>query len=208
MVLAPVLIQRYFTAAGLPLVGGLLYSYLAGSSTPTPTYTDSTGGSSNTNPVVLDSTGSHQVWLAPSINYKFILKDSAGNIQFTVDHVTPPSGGGSGLTQTSYAITNGMSPTPLVGQSFDSTVYTSAVLWVEILRGTQLIANTQVCCQWDANLALWKAYEGPGAVNNGNLHGVTWSMTTTTTVGTLDAATDSVYGTGTIKIIQAVLYAA
>lgn len=205
MVLAPVLIQRFFTAAGLPLVGGLLYSYIAGTTTPQATYTDETGLTPNTNPVVLDSTGSAEVWLNPALAYKFILRDSAGNLQFTVDDVMASGGGGGGgFTPTKYSITAGQSATPLSGQLFDSTIDTSILMFLEVLRGTTIISNTTLALQWNAGTALWQVFEG-GAISNGSLHGVTWSMSTVGTQGQLNAAVNA-GSNGTIKLVQAVLY--
>jgi hypothetical protein len=79
--------QQFFTAAGVPLVGGKLYTYAAGTSTPLATYQDSTGTVSNTNPVILDSRGEANVWLTPSDAYKFVLKDSAEVLIWTVDNI-------------------------------------------------------------------------------------------------------------------------
>lgn len=86
MNLSPLLKQRFFDANGLPLAGGLLYSYAAGTTTPQVTYSNSTG-TTNTNPVVLDSSGYADVWLDPTLAYKFVLEDSSNNVQFTVDNV-------------------------------------------------------------------------------------------------------------------------
>lgn len=84
--LAPALDQIYFDNNGLPLAGGSLYSYSAGTSTPLATYTDYTNTVANANPVVLDSSGRGQVWLGNSA-YKFVLKDSSGNTIWTKDNV-------------------------------------------------------------------------------------------------------------------------
>lgn len=92
MILSPVLKQRFFDANGVPLVGGKLYSYVAGTTTPLATFTDATGLTPNTNPVILDSTGSADVWIDPTLAYKFILEDAASVLQFSVDLV---SGGGT-----------------------------------------------------------------------------------------------------------------
>ena len=64
--------QQFFTAGGVPLVGGKLYTYAAGTSTPLATYQDSSGTVSNTNPIILDSRGEANVWLLPSLAYKFV----------------------------------------------------------------------------------------------------------------------------------------
>lgn len=92
MNLSPVLRQRFFDANGNPLAGGKLYTYQAGTSTPIATYTDSSGGTPNTNPVILDANGEANVWLNPSLAYKFVLKNSSDATQWTQDGV---SGAGS-----------------------------------------------------------------------------------------------------------------
>lgn len=68
-------------------MGGFLYTYAAGSSTPQATYVDSTQTTPNTNPVILNSRGECNLWLNPSLNYKFSLTDSQGNQCYTVDQV-------------------------------------------------------------------------------------------------------------------------
>lgn len=93
--LAPTLRQRFFDQNGEPLVAGLLYTYVAGSAIPLATYTDETELTPNTNPIVLDSNGECDLWLGTTA-YKFILKDSLGVTQWTVDSVLPATSGGGG----------------------------------------------------------------------------------------------------------------
>ena len=64
-----------------------LYTYAAGTSTPQATYTDSTGGTPNTNPVIMNSYGQASVWLDPTLSYKFVLTDEAGNQLATQDNI-------------------------------------------------------------------------------------------------------------------------
>ncbi|HTL13063.1 MAG TPA: hypothetical protein VL588_11270 [Bdellovibrionota bacterium] len=97
MNLAPELKKRFFTSSGVPLANGLLYTYAANSTTPQVTYTNQ-GGSTNQNPVQLDANGYADVWLDPSLSYKFVLKDSDGNTQWTVDNVVGLLGAGSVVT--------------------------------------------------------------------------------------------------------------
>lgn len=73
MNLAPLPIQKFFDNNGNPLNGGLLFTYVAGTTTKVATYTDSTGGTPNTNPIVLDYRGEARVWLDPTLTYKFTL---------------------------------------------------------------------------------------------------------------------------------------
>lgn len=86
---------QFFTNNGIPLAGGLLYSYLAGTSTPAATYTSATGLIANSNPIVLDSAGRtpSQVWLADGAFYKFVLNDSVSSLIGTYDNM--PAIGGS-----------------------------------------------------------------------------------------------------------------
>lgn len=85
-ILSPVPKLQFFTAAGIPLVGGKLFTYEAGTTTPLTTYTDSTGTTANTNPIILDSRGEANVWLNNDI-YKFKLTDSNNVEIWTVDNI-------------------------------------------------------------------------------------------------------------------------
>lgn len=86
--LAPLPIYQFFDDNGDPLVGGKLYTYEAGTTTPLATYTDATGTQQHTNPVILDSRGESSVWLSND-EYKFILRD-ANNVEiWTVDNISP-----------------------------------------------------------------------------------------------------------------------
>ena len=84
--LAPFPKFRAFDANGVPLAGGLLNTYAAGTTTPLATYTDQSGTTPNANPVVLDSQGYANVWMGNS-NYKFVLTDVNGVTQWTVDNI-------------------------------------------------------------------------------------------------------------------------
>ena len=57
---------QFFDNSGVPLAGGLLYSYEAGTTTPAPTYTTSAGTIAHTNPIVLDAAGRppQEIWLS------------------------------------------------------------------------------------------------------------------------------------------------
>ena len=74
---------------GLPLAGGLLYTYQAGSSTPLATYQDNNGLIQNSNPIVLGTDGKlpSELWLTYGYTYKFVLKDSAGTLINTYDNI-------------------------------------------------------------------------------------------------------------------------
>jgi len=81
---------QFFTSNGVPLAGGLIYTYAAGTTTPQATYTSSTGGTAHANPIVLDSAGrvaAGEVWVSEGLNYKFVLKDSTFNTIGTYDNI-------------------------------------------------------------------------------------------------------------------------
>ena len=89
-VLTPAPKTAFVDAAGEPLVGGQLYTYIAGTTTLQATYTDSTATTANTNPIILDSRGEANVWLGGAI-YKFVLKDADGALIWTVDNISAPT---------------------------------------------------------------------------------------------------------------------
>ena len=84
--LTPLPKVQFFDSNGEPLVGGKLYTYAAGTSSPLATYTDSTGNTANANPVILDSRGEANVWLGPS-RYKWALYTSTDTLIWTVDGI-------------------------------------------------------------------------------------------------------------------------
>ena len=79
----------FLGVTGLPLSGGQLYSYQAGSSTPLATYTTVSGTIANANPIILGTDGRapNEIWLTYGYNYKFILQDSAGGTIATYDDI-------------------------------------------------------------------------------------------------------------------------
>jgi len=81
--------QQFFDNTGLPLNGGLIYTYQAGSTTPLATYTDINGTIANSNPIVLDSSGRppSEVWLTYGFFYKFVVKTSAFVTLGTYDNI-------------------------------------------------------------------------------------------------------------------------
>jgi len=96
---------QFFGTDGLPLVGGKLYTYAAGTTTPIATYTDHTAANLNTNPVILDSAGQAGVWLTDTITYKYTLTDADDVLLFTVDYVSIP------------VTTNSFASPPAIGSS-------------------------------------------------------------------------------------------
>jgi len=120
----------------LPLAGGLLYTYQAGTTTPLATYTGVDGLIACPNPIVLGVNGiaPTPIWLSSTNNYKFVLATSANVTLYTYDNISGipgagsvvnvPSGGiiiwsGSSTSVPSgYVLCNGQSGTPDLRNSF------------------------------------------------------------------------------------------
>jgi len=81
--------EQFFDNNGIPLSGGLLYAYQAGSSTPLATYTTISGTVANANPIVLNSSGrlDNEVWLTYGYFYKFVLQTATGTLLGTYDNI-------------------------------------------------------------------------------------------------------------------------
>lgn len=71
---------------GNPLVGGKVFTYQAGTTTPATTYTDQALTVPNTNPIILDAGGRATVYLAAA-SYKFIVKDADGATIYSQDDI-------------------------------------------------------------------------------------------------------------------------
>lgn len=100
-VLLTPLTGQFFDNNGNPLNGGLVYSYVAGTSfgTPLATYTNATGSIPAANPVVLNSAGRADIWGAGT--YDFKITDSLGNTIDTISSVTAIFGSGD-MTKAVY----------------------------------------------------------------------------------------------------------
>lgn len=87
--LSPLGVQKFYDNNGNPLSQGLLYTYAAGTNNPQATYVDSTQTTQNTNPIQLNFRGECNLWLDPTLTYKLLLTDSAGNTipNWPVDNV-------------------------------------------------------------------------------------------------------------------------
>ena len=123
---------QFFNNEGLPLNGGKLFTYQAGSTTPFATYTDVNGLIANTNPIILGTDGRppSTIWLTDGFFYKFILTDSNDVTIQTYDNLygiigtapSPPTptpagvivlwSGSIGSIPVGWALCNGSNGTP------------------------------------------------------------------------------------------------
>jgi len=132
-VLTPSPKMQFLDANGSPLVGGKLYTYTAGTTTPLASYTTAAAGTANTNPVILDSRGEANVWLTSGTSYKLKLASSTDVEQWTVDNVAST---GTMATQNAgaVAITGGT----IAGVAITSSTFSGTATNV---TGTVAIAN-------------------------------------------------------------------
>lgn len=113
--LLPWVKPQFSDAAGDPVASGKLFSYVAGTTTPQPTYSniDLADEHANANPILLNAAGeaTTNIYLLPT-GYKFELRD-AGNVSlWTVDDVSDvgavfADGFGLSLTFGGKAVTSG-----------------------------------------------------------------------------------------------------
>ena len=96
---------QFFDANGVPLSGGKLYTYIAGTTTPQATYTSVSGLTANANPIILNSegrvSGTNEVWLDSAVSYKLILQTSASVQLWSADDLSGIAGFGNALPVTS-----------------------------------------------------------------------------------------------------------
>jgi hypothetical protein len=80
---------QFFDNNGNPLVGGKLYTYTAGTTTPQVTYTSATGVTPNSNPIILNGGGRvpAEIWLTDGLQYKFVLYTSTDTLIGSWDNI-------------------------------------------------------------------------------------------------------------------------
>jgi len=143
---------QFFTTAGLPLVGGKLYTYVAGTSTPQATYTTEAGGTANTNPIILDTRGECNLFLTQSVSYKFILNDATDVLIWSVDNISSLSGlatqSASAVAITGGSISGLSPPLPIAsggtGASTAATARTALGLGTYAVLAVPTAAATKV----------------------------------------------------------------
>lgn len=133
-----------FTNGGIPLAGGKLYSFIAGTTTPIATYADPQGTIENLNPIVLDSAGRvpNQIRFLAGDTVKLHLTDADGNVIWTEDNlegINDVATGGGGTT-VDFWINFGVTPVRASDTSFSITGNWSSVLHFE--RRVQLYQSS------------------------------------------------------------------
>ena len=163
--------QQFIDINGKPLVGGMVFTYLVGTSTPSPTYQDPALTIANTNPVILDARGQCLMYAVGT--FREVLKDSVGNI---IWDIVLPDQGATSASKVTYTAPDGTtthtvqdlssgSGTTLIGKTGFSSLeaYLDVVdthlstIDTELLPANQVAATVSVAVAdtvQDRNLAL------------------------------------------------------
>lgn len=82
---------QFCDANGVPYAGGTITTYVPGTSTPANTWSNMEGTALNTNPIILDASGRALIY--GTGNFRFVLKDAAGNLIYDQEtSAVDPSG--------------------------------------------------------------------------------------------------------------------
>lgn len=175
--LSPLFNDAQLDNNGLPLSGGMIYWYLAGTTTPVIVYSESSGSVANTNPVILNTRGEpvQPIWLPTGSTYKAVLNDSLGNLIRTIDNI-------SGVNDTT---------TPVISEW---VLYAGAATYIS---GTSFSVTGDATATFDNNRRVKATVSGTdryGTVNGAPVYalGVT-TVTLTLDSGVLDSSLATVY---------------
>ncbi len=214
----------FLGTTGLPLSGGKIYTYQAGSSTPLATYTTINGTIANANPIILGTDGRtpNEIWLTYGYNYKFILQDSVGSTIATYDNLygilgtipaassTLPTGmillwsGAIGSIPTGYYLCDGNNGTPdlrdrfLVGAGNTYSVnQTGGSADAIVVSHTHTATSTSTVTDPGHNHTVASASSPPNNAGGNAVFGPTTNTTSTATTGitVATATTNATSGT-------------
>ena len=211
----------FLGTTGLPLSGGKIYTYQAGSSTPLATYTTINGTIANANPIILGTDGRtpNEIWLTYGYNYKFILQDSVGSTIATYDNLygilgtipaassTLPTGmillwsGAIGSIPSGYLLCDGTNSTPdlrdrfIVGAGSSYSVnQTGGTADAIVVSHTHTATSVVTDAGHTHNVNYVAQLQGGGAGGNVSGTGST-AATTSATTGITVATTNATSGT-------------
>ena len=206
--------QQYFDNNGVPLAGGLIYTYQAGTSTPLATYTDNGGTVANANPIVLDSAGRvpYEIWMFTGYSYKFVIQSATATSIQTLDNLYPilqnaptsapaiPSGGiilwsgSTGSVPSGWYLCDGTNGTPDLRNSF--IVGAGNTYAVGATGGTAdaiVVSHTHTTTVTDPQHTHGLHYRGDSSTNGGSPI-TALGVSNVTANGFIDASTATGYG--------------
>jgi hypothetical protein len=201
--------QQFFDDNGVPLAGGLIYTYQAGSSTPLVTYTTNGGTIANANPIVLDAAGRvpQEIWLLTGYSYKFVLQNANAVLIQTLDNIYPilqnapssapavPTGGiilwsgSTGSIPATWYLCDGTNGTPDLRNSF--IVGAGSTYAVNATGGSTdaiVVSHTHTATSTVTDPGHVHSYTAP-ALKANNAAGSVPDYITTTTTNTASATT-------------------
>lgn len=180
--------MQFFDNDGLPLSGGKLFQYEAGStSVQQTTYADDTGLTANSNPIVLDSSGrmTTDIWLTDGDAYNLVLtmpdgttvltgvddvigvvasSSSSGSTAIWVEILTPPTY----VSPTQFLIAGNLTNEFAVGNRVQVEYTTNSFKYATVSARTYSSPNTQVTLINDSS------------AQNSGMTKVYWSLNSTT----------------------------
>jgi hypothetical protein len=202
---------QFFDNDGVPLAGGKLYTYLAGTSTPGVTYTTSAGNIAHSNPIVLDSAGRvpSEVWLPNGVTYKFVLKTSADVLIGTWDNI-------SGISQITSIGANvvdyGADPTGVADSyaAIQAAIDTGKAVYFPkgtyLCHGTPLFDNDSQTIYLQGSTVIFKNYQTLGSyglqVTGKNVVFYMGGGTFSQAVGYAKVAVNTTPGGTTIQVVD------
>jgi hypothetical protein len=171
--LSPIGNNQWFNNLGVILAGGKINTYLAGTTTPAPTFTTPNLSIPNPNPIILDSAGRppQEIWLQSGVTYKFVVTDANGNplSVSTFDNIsgvndTGGGGGGGGGSPASEWQISSLTPTFVDATHFtvpgnQTTLFSvNRRIYATVTAGTiygtvtasSFSSNTSVTVKWDS----------------------------------------------------------
>jgi hypothetical protein len=167
--------SQFLDPNGVPLAGGQIFTYAAGTSTPQATYTDATGAVPLPNPVLLDASGRASIWLGP-LAYKIVAQDANSVTQWTVDNVADLA---LGLIAGTRPLLNlVVTDNATIGE----TLTAATVAATTLTAATASVSGTLTA----ATLAVTGNETESGTLTVATLDATTVNTSGTETVGTLD----------------------
>lgn len=140
--------DHFHASDGSLLNGGLLYSYLTGTTTLLSTYKDNAGAVAHANPIVLNSRGEvgDEVYLDTDASYKFVLKTSAAATLWTEDPVIGIKDNTAAATESNWlqgpAATYLSATTFSVAGDYSTTLHVGRRLRIVLAGGTKYATIT------------------------------------------------------------------
>lgn len=186
-------ILQVFQDSGAVLTNALLWTYAAGTSTPTATYTDSTGGTPNANPIQFNSAGrlpNVAIWQAAGVSIKVQISTNAGTSGSPVfgTQIGPTLDQLSGINDVSF--TNTALANPATG--FGADLVANAVRSYDLFSSARS-ANVPV---FAAGQTLMVEFEGGTSVSDGLGGEFYWNLLSTATDDGINVIKPNAIGSG------------